>query len=152
MEKPGVSMIVEEVTKRPEGLLGCLLLVWESSVRATHDFLSEQDVIMLRPAALDALRHVPLLLLTEEDEKPVAFLGMSGDAVSMLFVDADFRGKGAGGALLRAALARGAKRVDVNEQNRQALAFYLHMGFSVTGRSPRDGLGMPFPILHLAKV
>ena len=91
-------MIIEEAGTRPEALIGSLLLIWESSVRATHDFLSEQDIIMLRPDVLNALRHVPVLFIALEDEKPVAFLGMDGENVEMLFVDASFRGFGAAGA------------------------------------------------------
>ena len=142
-------MIIEEAGTRPEALISSLLLVWESSVRATHDFLSEQDIIMLRPSVLEALRHVPLLLLCLDNERPVAFLGMEGEHVEMLFVDAAFRGFGAGSLLLHAALKRGARSVDVNEQNPQALGFYLHMGFVVSGRSAMDDQGRPFPILHL---
>lgn len=44
----------------------------------------------------------------------------------------------------------GATKVDVNEQNEQALGFYQHIGFSVTGRSPVDGQGKPYPLLHMA--
>ena len=142
-------MIIEEAGTRPEALIGSLLLIWESSVRATHDFLSEQDIIMLRPDVLNALRHVPVLFIALEDEKPVAFLGMEGKSVEMLFVDASFRGFGAGSLLLHAALKRGARCVDVNEQNPQALGFYLHMGFVVSGRSAMGAQGRPFPILHL---
>ena len=144
-------MTIEEVRERPEGLLGCLLLVWESSVAATHDFLSNQDIIMLRPAVLQKLRRIPVLLVAMEGEKPVGFLGMDGDYVSMLFVDADCRGQGTGGALMDEALERGARRLDVNEDNRQAVGFYLHMGFTVSGRSAEDTLGLPFPILHMEK-
>lgn len=142
-------MVIKEAGLRPEALMGTLLSVWESSVRATHDFLSEQDIILLRPEVLNALRHVPVLLVALEEENPVAFLGMDDDSVEMLFVDAAFRGFGAGSLLMHAALKRGARRVDVNEQNPQALGFYLHMGFIVNGRSPEDGQGRPFPILHL---
>ncbi len=142
-------MVIEETGHRPEALIGMLLAVWESSVRATHDFLSEQDIVMLRPDVLNALRHVPVLFIALEDEKPVAFLGMDGKNVEMLFVDASFRGFGAGRLLMRAALRRGACRVDVNEQNPQALGFYLHMGFIVDSRSPNDAQGRSFPILHL---
>jgi putative acetyltransferase len=39
--------------------------------------------------------------------------------------------------------------LDVNEQNPQALGFYQHQGFVITGRSPLDGQGNPFPLLHL---
>ena len=142
-------MVIEETGHRPEALIGMLLAVWESSVRATHDFLSEQDIVMLRPDVLNALRHVPVLFIALEDEKPVAFLGMDGKNVEMLFVDASFRGFGAGRLLMRSALRRGACRVDVNEQNPQALGFYLHMGFIVDSRSPNDAQGRSFPILHL---
>jgi hypothetical protein len=31
----------------------------------------------------------------------------------------------------------------------QALDFYQHIGFSVTGRSPVDGQGKPYPLLHM---
>ena len=48
------------------------------------------------------------------------------------------------------AVARqGADSVDVNEQNPQAVGFYLRMGFAVVGRSETDDADRPFPILHL---
>lgn len=144
-------MTIEERKDRPESLLGCLLLVWESSVTATHDFLSNQDIILLRPTVLECLRNVPVLLVATEGTRPVGFLGMNGECVDMLFVDARFRGQGTGGALLREAMDRGARRLDVNEQNPQAVGFYLHMGFTVSGRSETDALGLPFPILHMAR-
>lgn len=142
-------MTIEEAKHRPSDLLDRLLQVWESSVRATHDFLTPQDILYLRPLVHEALQQVPVLLLAGEGEKTVAFLGMDGDFVEMLFVEADFRGCGAGSLLLHDALARGARRIDVNEQNSQALGFYLHRGFIVSGRSETDGLGLPFPLLHL---
>ena len=144
-------MIIEEIHTRPEWLVGTLLTIWESSVKATHDFLSDQDIIMLRPTVLKARRDIPVLLLAVEEETPVAFLGMHGDKVEMLFVDARCRGMGTGGMLMYHALKRGARQVDVNEQNRQALGFYRHMGFVVSGRDEKDGLGLPFPILHLIR-
>ncbi len=149
--KSGESMTIEEITQRPEGLIGCLLLVWESSVAATHDFLSNQNIIMLRPMVLEALRSVPVLLVASEGTSPVGFLGMDGDSVEMLFIDAAHRGQGTGGALLHEALSKGARRLDVNEQNPQAVGFYLHMGFTVSGKSRTDALGLPFPVLHMKK-
>ena len=57
------------------------------------------------------------------------------------------------GALLaaHAIKTQGASKVDVNEQNEQALGFYKHIGFSVTGRSPLDGQGKPYPLLHMTQ-
>ncbi|MNN83835.1 putative N-acetyltransferase YjaB [compost metagenome] len=42
-----------------------------------------------------------------------------------------------------------AEQLDVNEQNAQALGFYLHQGFEVVGRSETDGMGQPYPLLHM---
>ena len=39
--------------------------------------------------------------------------------------------------------------VDVNEDNKQAIDFYLHIGFIVESRSAVDSAGRPFPLLHL---
>ena len=39
--------------------------------------------------------------------------------------------------------------MDVNEQNEQAVGFYEHYGFEVFDRSETDGMGDPFPILHM---
>ena len=44
---------------------------------------------------------------------------------------------------------QGATKVDVNEQNVQALGFYEHVGFAVVSRSPVDGQGKPYPLLHM---
>jgi putative acetyltransferase len=43
----------------------------------------------------------------------------------------------------------GATQLDVNEQNEQAVGFYRRLGFEVVGRSAEDGLGQPFPLLHM---
>jgi putative acetyltransferase len=134
--------------KRETGLVDGLLAVWESSVRATHDFLKEDDVKYLRPFVEQGLQEVPLLFYAEENGSPCAFLGMEGDSIEMLFVAAEARGRGIGSALMRQALALGASRVDVNEQNPQALGFYRRFGFEVEARDDVDGLGLPYPILR----
>jgi putative acetyltransferase len=40
----------------------------------------------------------------------------------------------------------------VNEQNDQALVYYLRMGFEVVGRSELDGTDKPYPLLHMRLV
>ena len=129
-------------------LLPALLDIWESSVRATHDFLREGDVEFLRPHVEQGLGEIPLLFCALEDGRPIAFLGMAGDCIEMLFVHGHYRQRGIGSALMREALAHNARRVDVNEQNPQALAFYRRFGFEVTSRDDTDSLGLPYPILH----
>lgn len=91
-----------------------------------------------------------VLFRAEEDGRVVGFMGISGDKIEMLFIDAEARGKGIGSFLLEAAVRNGAVRVDVNEQNPSALAFYRARGFRITGRDETDDAGRPFPILHLS--
>jgi len=130
-----------------------ILEVWEDSVRATHDFLSEQDILDLKPQVRNLyLPAVDLYCLKDKAGNLHGFLGISGQDVEMLFLASSSRGKGLGRMLLQYAVsALGAVRVDVNEQNPKALGFYEHMGFAVQGRSPRDAQGRPFPILHLQR-
>jgi putative acetyltransferase len=132
-----------------------LLEVWERSVRATHHFLQDGDVVALRPLVAEELAGdtVDWWVLASATDDPIGFLGYANDTVEALFVDPDYRGQG-GGTLLVAhaqALSGRALSVDVNEQNDAALGFYRALGFAVTGRSPTDDAGRPFPILHMRR-
>ncbi|MDT4844669.1 putative N-acetyltransferase YjaB [compost metagenome] len=127
-----------------------LVEVWEAAVRATHHFLGEDDIQFFRPLVRDAyLDSVQLACLRDAEGQIAGFIGTSGDSVDMLFVDPAQHGRGIGRALLQHALERGARKVDVNEQNPQAIGFYQRLGFVEYARSELDGSGKPFPILHL---
>lgn len=125
--------------------------VWEASVRATHDFVTEADLDVFRPLVRQAFREIPQLAgLRDEDGTLIGFAGAADGKLEMLFLAPDARGRGGGSLLLaHARRAFGVTTVDVNEQNTQAVGFYLHHGFHVTGRSDRDGTGKPYPLLHL---
>ncbi|MNP71426.1 putative N-acetyltransferase YjaB [compost metagenome] len=92
-----------------------------------------------------------LACLRDATGRIAGFIGTAGENVEMLFVAPDRHGRGIGRALLEHALAEGACKVDVNEQNPQAVGFYLRLGFVQYDRSEVDGSGKPFPILHLRK-
>ena len=78
------------------------------------------------------------------------FAGVATGKVEMLFIHPDHRGQGIGKCLLMFAINElNAERLDVNEQNPQAIGFYLKQGFEVIGRCENDGLGQPYPLLHL---
>lgn len=128
-----------------------LLAVWEAAVRATHDFLGEDDIQFYKRMLCEQYFHlVRLDCLRDAYGRVLGYLGTAEDRVEMLFVDPQVHGRGIGKALLRHAIEqRGARLVDVNEQNPQALAFYLSQGFRQIGRSPLDGADKPFPLLHL---
>jgi putative acetyltransferase len=125
--------------------------VWEASVRATHHFVAESDIDIFRPLVRDGLPQVPQLACVRDGEGAVAgFIAASDGMIHMLFVHPDGRGQGIGRRLVRHALDEwGATTLDVNEQNEQALGFYLRMGFEVAGRSELDGMGKPYPLLHM---
>lgn len=127
------------------------LKVWEDSVRATHTFLTEADIQSLKPLVVEhCLKHMTLFCVRDETESVVGFLGVDEPKIEALFVDPRWMGQGIGRAMVEYAIHDlQAQLVDVNEQNDQALGFYLHLGFEVAHRSERDGFGKPFPLLHL---
>ncbi|WP_028696845.1 GNAT family N-acetyltransferase [Pseudomonas cremoricolorata] len=144
--QPTLKLLTPSVDEYPE-----LIRVWESSVRATHDFLPEHYLVVLRDKLLPQyLPEVTLVCCKDERQRICGFVGVANQDVHMLFVADEQRGRGVGKRLLQHAIeVLGAERLDVNEQNPQALAFYQHQGFEVIGRSETDGLGQPYPLLHL---
>lgn len=140
-----------EVTKAMPEDLPRIFEVWESSVRATHDFLTEKDIQALIPLVKDGLAQFsPIYCLRDAEGMAFAFLGVEEVKIEMLFVHANRLGLGAGRALTRFAIKElGATLVDVNEQNDMAVGFYEHLGFRRFKRSALDPYGNPFPILHL---
>ncbi|MFG0264510.1 MAG: acetyltransferase [Rhodopirellula sp. JB055] len=128
-----------------------LIEIWELSVRATHDFLPEEEILALRPLILDQyFDAVELTCARDEADEICGFCGVSDGNIEMLFVAPQARGTGVGRALTEHAVRwQSAMRVDVNEQNVQAIGFYQRMGFAIVGRSPVDGQGKPYPLLHM---
>ena len=142
---------IEEMRERTPQLLDQLLAVWERSVRATHLFLSSQEIEEIKAYVPQALREVPHLIIARNDAgAPVAFMGIQNQKLEMLFLDPDERGKGLGRELFQHGVKHfGVQEVTVNEQNPQALGFYEHMGFRVYQRMDLDEQGKPYPILKM---
>ncbi|WP_108808803.1 GNAT family N-acetyltransferase [Aquimarina spinulae] len=125
--------------------------VWESSVRATHHFLKEEDIEYFKPLILNTyLDAVELRCIRNNGKKIVGFLGVAEQNLEMLFIDPEYRGKKIGKTLLDYSINNlNVTKVDVNEQNEQGVGFYKHCGFDVIGRSELDSSGKPYPILHM---
>ena len=129
-----------------------LLDIWERAVRATHNFLSPQDITTLRAEIPTYFPHVELWIL-DVDKQPAGFMGVDRHHIAMLFIEPRWHRSGMGTALINFAVQQYGLplTVDVNEQNPAAHAFYLRQGFRQIGRSPQDDQGRPFPLLHLCK-
>ncbi|HCL06679.1 MAG TPA: GNAT family N-acetyltransferase [Chitinophagaceae bacterium] len=129
-----------------------LLTIWEASVRATHDFLNPDDILFFKHIIQqhNAFSLVELTCIVNEHNKILGFMGIAEDKLEMLFLDPAERGKGLGKQLMLYAFeTHHITKVDVNEQNEAARQFYEHFGFIVISRSPLDGTGKPYPILHM---
>ncbi|AMD87343.1 GCN5 family acetyltransferase [Actinomyces radicidentis] len=128
-----------------------LVRVWRSAVDVTHDFPAVADRDGIEAClAPDYLPAVELLVAEAPDGRVLSFAGVLNGALEMLFVDAAEHGTGVGSALLvRAVREHAVTRVNVNEQNPAALAFYLRRGLEAVGRSETDEAGRPYLLLHL---
>lgn len=141
------------VRDRTPQLIGALLRIWVDSVKATHLFLSAEEIAAIARYVPQALQNVQDLAVAEDENNAVAaFLGVEGKKIEMLFVTPERRGRGIGRALIEFAVdVYDADEVTVNVQNPQAVAFYGHMGFECVRRSDTDEQGNAYPILYMRR-
>jgi len=128
-----------------------LIDIWWRSASATHRFLSRPHLEALLPEvrALQLETRDTWVLCTSP-EATVGFLVINGRAVEALFIAPEWLRRGGGRRLLlHARELAGPLTVEVNEQNSDALAFYLAQGFAIVRRSPVDSGGRPYPLLYL---
>lgn len=146
-------MRIIEVKERNAVLLQNLLDVWESSVKATHLFLSEEERNKIKQYVPQALTGVPVLLVAEkEDGTPAGFMGIAEQMLEMLFLSNESRGCGIGKMLLQYGIDNySVNELAVNEQNPLAKGFYEHMGFKVYKRTELDEQGNPYPLLYMKR-
>lgn len=146
-------MKILEITDRNPSLIKQLLEVWESSVRATHLFLSEDEIENIKTYVPQALKEIPHLLIIEnENQIPVGFMGIVGQHLEMLFIADTERQKGFGKDLIKYGIEKfSIHDVAVNEQNPLAKGFYEHMGFTVYKRTELDEQGNPYPLLYMKR-
>lgn len=128
-----------------------LTRLWEASVRATHNFLKEEDLQEIGAAMPEIYLPAVELLCIRQAGTIRAFIGLSSDTIDMLFVHPDSFGCGYGSRLIEFAIKeKGVKKVDVNEHNTGAMDFYLKKGFRVISRDEYDSGGRHYPILHMS--
>lgn len=144
-------MKIFEVKNRTTTLINQLIEVWEDSVKATHLFLSNEEIKNIKkyvPQALKGVSH--LIIIKNENNIPIAFMGIEDKKLEMLFIKNSERRKGLGKKLLNYGIENyNIKELVVNEQNPNAKGFYEHLGFRVYKRSATDEQGNPYPILYM---
>ncbi len=144
-------MSIIEVNNRTVVLINRLLEVWEDSVKATHLFLSDEEIKNIKKYVPQALNEVSHLIIIENDINiPIAFMGIEGTKLEMLFIKNSERGKGLGKRLINYGIENyNVNKLVVNEQNPNAIEFYEHMGFKVYKREELDEQGNHYPILYM---
>ena len=146
-------MTILAISERSQELIQALTALWEESVRATHDFLSNEEILQIKTYVPQALAQIPVLLVDQDGQgQPQAFMGLDGEQIEMLFVAPDQRGQGLGKALVTYGIQHyGANQLTVNEQNPAAQGFYEHLGFETYKRTETDQQGQPYPLLYMRK-
>ena len=144
-------MNIKEIKDRNSSLISQLLEIWENSVKATHLFLSDNEIKKIKkyvPHAILGVSH--LIIIENESHKPIGFMGIEGTKLEMLFIKNSERRKGLGKKLLNYGIKNyNVNELAVNEQNPNAKGFYEHMGFRTYKRTELDEQGNPYPILYM---
>ena len=125
--------------------------VWESSVRATHTFLSNDEILEIKEYVPEALRSIAHLVIeANQNNDPITFMGIGDDKLEMLFVAPEYRSSGIRRKMLTSGINNyGVTELAVNEDNPQARGFYEHMGFVTYQRNELDDQGRPYPVLYM---
>jgi putative acetyltransferase len=127
-----------------------ILAIWENSVLATHDFLAPADFTEIKALVASIDFNLFQVYCLENDGLVLGFIGVAERKIEMLFLDPEYIGKGLGKKLLLFAVHElNADKLDVNEQNSQAVAFYQRFGFRTYERTETDDQGRNYPLLRM---
>jgi putative acetyltransferase len=127
-----------------------ILTVWERSVLATHGFLTRKDFLEIKELVQSIDFNLFQVYCLTKKDLVVGFLGVADNKIEMLFMDPGYFGKGLGKTLITFAINElAADKVDVNEQNLDAVKFYRHLGFETIERTDQDDQGRSYPLLRM---
>lgn len=114
-------------------------------------FFANEEIENIKKYVPQALKNVTHLIIAEnENNIPIAFMGIEDMRLEMLFVKSNERGKGIGKKILNYGIEKyNVNELTVNEQNSKVKSFYEYLGFKVYKRSDTDEQGNPYPILYM---
>jgi len=126
-----------------------IIELWENSVRATHHFITEDYLQEIKSLLPGILSNVKIYVWLEADGIK-GFAGVTEQKMEMLFIHPSHFGQGLGRQLSMFCIhSLSVVEVDVNDENKAAIEFYIKLGYQLVGRDEFDSTGKPHPILHL---
>lgn len=136
-------------------MLHALIDLWEDSVKASHHFLSKQDIIELKEEVKEGLKTCEAVIVASNEKDFLGFIAGQNNKIEMLFVAQKYFKQGIGKKLVYQACVRYLQEydemlVDCNTENESALQFYTKLGFQRLSQSKTDSKGRDFPITHLS--
>ena len=146
--KSGLDIL--KIDDRNSEIIKRLFKIWRSSARATHFFVSDDDLNSIAGEIPRALREIPHLVVAYKDGVEAGFAGVDKNRLEMLFVSPKNFKNGVGSALLNYVFKEyNVNEVCVNEQNEGAIKFYEKVGFKPYKRTPLDEQGRSYPIIYM---
>lgn len=145
-----ISIIPYDSSMLPE-----MLKIWQDSVRASHFFLKDSDIVEIQEEVKAAFSSLQNILVAKLNNDFAGFIGVSEKSIEMLFVASKFFNLGLGKRLILEAVnafftEQDEILLDCNEQNERGLTFYQKLGFKERGKSQKDSKGRDFAIIHFA--
>ncbi|SCX34135.1 GNAT family N-acetyltransferase [Agrobacterium rosae] len=129
----------------PDSDLRKLSRIWLDASRLAHPFIGEQRLQMQRVLIEDQYLPDAETWVACIDNLPCGFISLLDTFVGGIFVSPDRQGLGIGRRLIAHALNRkGELELEVYTDNRQAMAFYIRLGFQELSRRSRDDEGYAF--------
>ena len=127
-----------------------ILNVWEKSVLATHHFLKPTDFEEIKKLVQTINFNDFEVYCLKQNNEIAGFIGLAERKIEMLFFSPKYIGKGLGRKLTDFAFSElNADKVDVNEQNTNAVKFYKKLGFKTYERTEKDDQGKEYPLLRM---
>lgn len=127
-----------------------IINLWYNTVKATHHFLSEQDLNLIYQEFSSFISQTSAILAINQHNTIIGFMLLNRNHIEALFINHTLRKKGIGKKLINNILSKFSSiTTTVNEQNIQALQFYKHLGFQQTHREEYDQQNRPYPLLYL---
>ncbi|MBM7542208.1 GNAT family N-acetyltransferase [Amphibacillus cookii] len=123
--------MIIELNELKQTELDQIMTIWLTANREAHHFI---DISYWESRVETVRKMIPTatLYIKKRDQNIVGFIGVSDGYIAGLFVDRSERGKGIGKALLDHAKARAQSlTLNVYQQNKQAVRFYLNNDFQI---------------------